>query len=792
MRRNPVKVCVRTRPTANFAQDEIVIDQEQNTIEIKHAMPESNDPINNKQTNFRFQYHHVLHQASQDTVYELARHVVQGAVDGVNGTILSYGQTGSGKTFTMIGDTRNYQHRGVAPRALAHIFQEVNARVETQFTITCSYLEIYNERIFDLLADHSQPSQRENYTIMEDTGDGMKGIYVRGLTEIQVNNEQEAMNLLYSGELARTTAQHKLNRKSNRSHCIYTIYLQHRNRSGISERITCSKLHLVDLAGSERLKKTLDSTSKNDETIKKESMYINQSLSYLEQCVVALSRKSAGHVPYRQTKLTNILKDSLGGNCNTLMFACIWGEAAHLEETTSTLRLAARMMRVQNESFAVEVMDPFEMIKKQERQLRDLKQELLMHDALAERSGVQYDPLTPEQLGEIRRQVEVYIEAPFETEEDSLPSLQSIRQIKEMCRQFKLVILEQKNDMERQMMTMTSMGGYATQGDRSDSRGHTLGTAHNTGTSRAIAADPEMVGEEEGKKGFSLGIADAFARPATVDNPMPRIVSFHPAAKGLSSQDLDLRASKMELESLGSPALASKEELAAAFDELDLTTGNGKGGSQKARAYEIFKRGEGKYINDELTSTKASLRRQKQQAKAASSSINKFKQEIAAIQSQLSEKKATRGQIEPSSSLKMAKNGTDNQADDIMDEEEFRLIKKEREAKRAYKAAFENLRFLKEEMVSLEKQVDSLKYQLISDFEAWHAGTRNMFGVSQELTDDEDKLDDAEAFEKMEMERIMSQDPESLAFFQAQKTRIATKNQNSLALRQMHKNKRIR
>merc|ERR1719487_3115005 len=87
-----------------------------------------------------------------------------------------------------------------------------------------------------------------------------------------------------------------------------------------------------------------------DETTKKESMYINQSLTYLEQCVVALSKRTKAHVPYRQTKLTAVLKDSLGGNCNTLLFACIWGEAKHLEETVSTLRLAQRMMRVQNET----------------------------------------------------------------------------------------------------------------------------------------------------------------------------------------------------------------------------------------------------------------------------------------------------------------------------------------------------------------------------------------------------------------------------------------------------------
>ncbi|CAN0002700.1 unnamed protein product [Ectocarpus sp. 13 AM-2016] len=269
---------------------------------------------------------------------------------------MTYGQTGSGKTFTMSGDSGNYQHRGISPRALTHVFQEVNARIETAFSVNITYMEIYNEKIFDLLVDPAANATKGDYTIAEDRAG--RGVFVRGLTEVEVKSEQEALNLLYGGELMRTTAQHNLNKKSNRSHSIFTVYVTQRAKSGVSEKVVSSKLNLVDLAGSERLKKALDQErlegrTVSDETIKKESMYINQSLSYLEQCVVALSRRNAGHVPYRQSKLTNVLKDSLGGNCNTLLLACIWGEAQHLEETMSTLRLASRMMRVQNETHAV-------------------------------------------------------------------------------------------------------------------------------------------------------------------------------------------------------------------------------------------------------------------------------------------------------------------------------------------------------------------------------------------------------------------------------------------------------
>ncbi|EGB08320.1 hypothetical protein AURANDRAFT_26360, partial [Aureococcus anophagefferens] len=378
-----IKVCVRTRPTATFAAEQIVIDGDKNSIVInkKQTAEEAASTLNNAQTNFKFQFHHVLHNASQDTVYEtLARDVVQDVVDGINGTIMTYGQTGSGKTFTMLGDMNNYMHRGIAPRCIAHVFAEVGARIETAYRISCTYMEIYNERIFDLLKALSDEDARAEYTIAEERGG--RGVFVRGLTEVEVSSEAEALNLLYSGQLARTTAQHKLNRTSNRSHSIFTIVIQQQSRSGVSERVVTSKLNLVDLAGSERLKKTMESSDGAsvpiDATLKKESMYINQSLTYLEQCVVALGRRGGGHVAYRQTKLTSVLKDALGGNCATLLFACMWGEAAHLEETVSTLRLASRMMRVQNSAHAVEQADPAKLAKRQELTIRELRQELLM------------------------------------------------------------------------------------------------------------------------------------------------------------------------------------------------------------------------------------------------------------------------------------------------------------------------------------------------------------------------------------------------------------------------------
>ncbi|CAN0028428.1 unnamed protein product, partial [Ectocarpus sp. 8 AP-2014] len=293
--------------------------------------------------------------------------------------------------------------------------------------------------------------------------------------------------------------------------------------------VVSSKLNLVDLAGSERLKKALDQErlegrTVSDETIKKESMYINQSLSYLEQCVVALSRRNAGHVPYRQSKLTNVLKDSLGGNCNTLLLACIWGEAQHLEETMSTLRLASRMMRVQNETHALEVLDPMQTLKKQERTIRDLKQELLMHDALADRSRVVYDPYTPEQQQGIRRQLEKFVAAQGpEEEEASFPPLESVRQMREICRVFKTLILEVQGDARSAILN--SAGGMGEGGLATPEDGDTREGVEGGNPNKMQATADTLVGSMEPDNGFGLGRAPDHARPVTVDSTKDRPLS---------------------------------------------------------------------------------------------------------------------------------------------------------------------------------------------------------------------------------------------------------------------------
>ena len=171
--------------------------------------------------------------------------------------------------------------------------------------------------------------------------DDAKGeVHVKGLTHQAVRNEEEALNCLFEGESRKTLAATRMNENSSRAHCVYTLHVERKSQAASAEKVIHSKLHLVDLAGNERTKK-LDEAARM-----KEANYINKSLSFLEQVVVAACDHKKDHVPYRQSKLTNLLKNSIGGNCHTVVISNIWPEELYLEETISTLKFAQRMMKV--------------------------------------------------------------------------------------------------------------------------------------------------------------------------------------------------------------------------------------------------------------------------------------------------------------------------------------------------------------------------------------------------------------------------------------------------------------
>uniref|UniRef100_A0A8C7PYT5 Kinesin-like protein n=1 Tax=Oncorhynchus mykiss TaxID=8022 RepID=A0A8C7PYT5_ONCMY len=377
-----VRVLIRSRPTANFAQELIEYLPDGQTVSVHQRKDSRKGVVNNQLSSWSFRLDGVLHDVSQEEVYgRVGRGVVLGALEGYNGTVMCFGQTGAGKTYTMTGATENYKQRGIIPRALQEVFHEVEQRSDHAFSVHLSFLEIYNETLVDLLASvRGCPGVGPGgMAVVEEAGGGVS---VRGLSLHPVHSEEAALNLLFEGEMNRIIGAHALNKNSSRSHCILTVHIESRSRTLSDAKYVTSKLNLVDLAGSERLGKT-----GSEGQVLKEAMYINKSLSFLEQAILALADRRRDHVPFRQTKLTHALKDSLGGNCNTVLVANIYGEASQIEETLSTLRFASRMKCVQMDPVVNEHTDP-----------------------VANRMGMSYDTLSETQVAEIQSQVRRYLE----------------------------------------------------------------------------------------------------------------------------------------------------------------------------------------------------------------------------------------------------------------------------------------------------------------------------------------------------------------------------------------------
>ncbi|TMW65032.1 hypothetical protein Poli38472_009199 [Pythium oligandrum] len=313
-----------------------------------------------------FAFDRVFSESStQDEVFEfVGAPITRACLQGYNGTIFAYGQTGSGKTFTMQGpddvidaESRRLSEkemglRGLVPRVFDYLFQDGVAHAtqtqggsvtSVQHTFACSFLEIYNERVYDLL-DHGSTRDSAGLTLREN---GRKGVFVEGMIESVVTSAKHAAELMAIGAQNRRVGQTAMNRESSRSHSVFILQIQ--SKETTSEGITrtrMSRFNLVDLAGSERQKST---EAAGDRL--KEAGSINKSLSALGNVIMGLVEQSAGknrHVHYRDSKLTFLLKDSLGGNSKTFMIATVSPAEDSSHETLSTLKFAQRAKLIRN------------------------------------------------------------------------------------------------------------------------------------------------------------------------------------------------------------------------------------------------------------------------------------------------------------------------------------------------------------------------------------------------------------------------------------------------------------
>ncbi|XP_045580149.1 kinesin-like protein KIF3A isoform X2 [Salmo salar] len=304
--------------------------------------------------------------SKQLDVYNLtARPIIDSVLEGYNGTIFAYGQTGTGKTFTMEGVRAVPELRGIIPNSFAHVFGHIaKAEGDTRFLVRVSYLEIYNEEVRDLLGKDQM--QRLEVKERPDVG-----VYIKDLSGYVVNNADDMDRIMTMGHKNRSVGSTNMNEHSSRSHAIFTITIEC-SEKGVDgdQHVRMGKLHLVDLAGSERQGKTGATGQRLKEATK-----INLSLSTLGNVISALVDGKSTHVPYRNSKLTRLLQDSLGGNSKTMMCANIGPADYNYDETISTLRYANRAKNIKNKARINE--DPKDALLRQfQKEIEELRKKL--------------------------------------------------------------------------------------------------------------------------------------------------------------------------------------------------------------------------------------------------------------------------------------------------------------------------------------------------------------------------------------------------------------------------------
>jgi len=555
--------------------------------------------------------------------------IIEDALEGYNGCIFAYGQTGAGKTYTMSGPDGDYSQRGLCMRAVSYIFERaksfalnvVNGQVGPEsISVRLSILEIYNESVIDLLVEpipsvnSITPAVHTKLTIVET----QSGVMVPGLHIMPISDEDEAFQILNEAQANRAVAEHQLNMKSSRSHVIYTYYI---TRTKLSDEaasdaeVTQSKLHFVDLAGSERMNKT-GSTG----AVMKEANYINKSLSYLEQVVIALTQSKRDHIPYRQSKLTYMLKDSLGGNCNTFMIACVWPHSTHSWETLSTLRFAARMKCIETHPVRNSLLnkDPPANAKLLQ-QVDLLKKELVLRDAISGRDPWLPELTRPQKFKVYRQCVQLMTSSPSPAASSS-------------------------DDLAASVAQMVASGGLSVQ-----SLSHLYLII---GTLKAAVWDLCRSDPEEVSKAIKSTILSRNSSYA--DKLTDFLVTPLSSSSTTTSNNPEILLPTVTTNPIKSPSAGpivtspSRSDAAVALGVED----DGGSGMASEEVFQQFKLGLGKVLNDSYEEAKETLRLSKNRQKEIITMLNNQKALIDDLTTQLATAVEINGLDTPNSKLK--------------------------------------------------------------------------------------------------------------------------------------------
>ncbi|KAJ3128891.1 Kinesin- protein 6 [Nowakowskiella sp. JEL0407] len=625
--------------------------------------------INNQRENYEFRFDWVFDvDTGQEEVFDkVAKEVVVSALDGYNGTIFAYGQTGSGKTFTITGGAEKYDDRGLIPRTLQYIFAETKKRQGCHYEISISYMEIYNEIGYDLLDSSRDAKKLEDLPkvyVQEDANDQM---YLRNLSCVPAINEEEALNLLFVGDTNRMIAETPSNPSSSRSHCIFIICITER-RDG-DGRIRRSKLHMVDLAGSERVSRT-----GINGTLLKEARYINLSLHYLEQVIIALHEKSLGkrsHIPYRNSMMTSLLRDSLGGNCKTTMIATVAVEDELIDESISTCRFAQRVALISNFATRNEELDPYVVIARLKREVARLKSEL----ALAMGGDDSSEVLPSYELERVKQAVDEYVSS---TGDDSL-AFSDYRKIREAFRLLKSYVNTGGNN--RLLL------------DNAPCDSETMSKLEKI-DSADIDKLKKMIVQRDNEINILVGLVDQYK--SRVENGSNlRLTEQTSSSNYNKSQSSYLSLSNVFTHASSSTSLTSQDTADVSKPNRPV---NPRLTTEKARAFEIFKGG---YPSTGwIEGQKDLLKIKYTEAKALGEKADAYRNEIKTLKAELA--------------------GVE-QTSDIETEQKMNTLKtKIASVVSQYRESYEKLKNFKLEIEHLQHLLEQARHRLTRDFEHWY------------------------------------------------------------------------
>uniref|UniRef100_A0A8C3DGA9 Kinesin family member 27 n=1 Tax=Corvus moneduloides TaxID=1196302 RepID=A0A8C3DGA9_CORMO len=337
----PVKVAVRVRPLLSKE----ILHNHQVCVRL---VPNAKQVIIGKDHVFTFDFVFGKNSTQEEVYAVCIKPLLVSLTEGYNATVFAYGQTGSGKTYTIGGDhiaSVSVDERGIIPRAIQELFQHISEHHNINFHVKVSYIEVYKEELRDLL--DLETSVKELHIREDEKGNTV----IVGAKEFQVECADEVISLLESGNAARHRGTTQMNEHSSRSHAIFTISIcqkqstEYQNNTDAAQDSIASKFHFVDLAGSERVAKTGNTGERF-----KESVQINSGLLALGNVISALGdpKRKSVHIPYRDAKITRILKDSLGGNAKTVMITCISPSSLDFDESLNSLKYANRAKNIRN------------------------------------------------------------------------------------------------------------------------------------------------------------------------------------------------------------------------------------------------------------------------------------------------------------------------------------------------------------------------------------------------------------------------------------------------------------